>query len=443
MYHWGPIDLCVPPALLGYFPDSIMQFLVANGGGNVAGGGLYVSDSPQDTHYYGSCRVDVTLTPGTPYVDPTDNSWLAPLLGLSESEVKYVYPGIGTRLPLLNHHYMLKWSVFYSASLTGNATGGVALNFHNDIFPTLFSSMYPVYNGTGSEVGGPKIRALNTLLQNARQIILSYMAAENPIRWVAAALRAHNDIRQVLQPNTTSRDWCLFESVFVNSWSVNSRLKLPPFNPGFDNPAFLELYVPALMGGPVPLLSENIPNVMRDYPYSEMVWATKPYLAFLEGSPFVNVVGIKETMNISTTANHTFSIFKVAVRGISAFESDWKKLFQLGFISNDHPILKLLLDDSICCETNKTQLLIATVLSQLGRTATNASSSDTPEIVSLASHLSWILPFKDAVVPAWMSRSLLRFFLNRISYLWTKTESPMDFAGMSESIQHVRRGFPS
>lgn len=435
-YHWGPIDLCVAPAVLGYFPEEMMTELVEHGGKFLAGGGLYVSDKQIDTMSYGSCRLDVALTLGSPYVTVGDEGWIAELLGIEKYVEKY-YPSLGGRFPLFNYHYISVWSVFYNASLTTNVTAGKEMAFHQDVFRTMFQTMYPVYSGIGSAAGGPKITAINSLIGNLREIVLGYIGSENPLRWLAALQQSPTDILGFLQPNATSRDWDLLEKLLVDSLNSKKKIDFPNSNRTLIDEQFLTYYIPILMGGPVPLTPAGYWEVIRDHPYTDEVWATGTYLRFLETSPFVDVVSIKETMNVTTSAGEKFSLSKVLVRGISAYrESDWKKLFQSGVLPSDGPLLKLLLDDTICCASNKTQLLIIDALRAIGSKGPTVRGLS--EVVSAAFNLSWVLPFKESAVPPWISRSLARFSFNDLPYYWNPAGDHAAYSGMAEAIQHVR-----
>lgn len=417
-----------------------MAQLIANPGTSVRGGGLYVSDSLWDSIIYGACRMEVSMTTGTPYVSPSDDVWTAALLGVSTVDVKRYYSSLGRLFPLLNYHYSNDWSVFYSSDLTRRATGGTGFTYNTDLFNSLFNTMYPRYNDTWIQYDGPKLSLVNNFVQSMRQIVLSFIAAENPLRWLAAVQQSPDNYLHAIQPNASKDDWELFERVAANAWRVNRHLELPRYNDKTENAAFWEIYVPAIMGAPVPMTADSMFDVLRDYPYSEEVWATQTYLDYLETeNPFVNVVGVKETMNFTTSGNRTLSLFKVVVRGISAFqESDWKKLFQLGVFSPDHPVLKLLTDPTICCEGNKTQLLVYNALRWLGHLQIRPVTPLPEELVEFYMRLSWILPFKESVIPSWMSRSLMRLFVNRIPYMEHRMEDFGDFLGMSEAVQYVR-----
>lgn len=438
VYHWGPIELCFPPALLGYFPKELMDMLVDSGSGHKAGGGLYISDLTNDTKGWGSCRMDVRLLPGTPYVTRQDGEWIGNIIGIKK--YTYVFYGsLGSYIPFLNYNYSQGWGVFYDSILTTQARGGMDWGFHRDIYHSLYVHSYPVYSGPFNDTGDPKLEATNNLLRNFRKIVASFVASGNPLRWLAAALSSPSDIVVALEPNSTASDRDLFEGRLRDVYYAFRNSRFPVRNPDVKDPRYLEQYIPALTGAPFPLQPNEFPQVLRDYPYADEVWATRPYLRQLEKNPFVNVVGIKEAMNVTTSAGETFSIFKVSVRGISAYQNDWKKLFQTGTLPTDHPLLKLLQDETICCAANKTQLLIAAAIDvvELAKVLPSAEARQM-SVVSTVANVSWILPFKESVIPRWASHGLTRFSINRLGWRWTPFAETASSVGISEAVQYVR-----
>eukprot|EP01122_Echinamoeba_exundans_P003654 TRINITY_DN13730_c0_g1_i1.p1 TRINITY_DN13730_c0_g1~~TRINITY_DN13730_c0_g1_i1.p1 ORF type:complete len:611 (-),score=69.13 TRINITY_DN13730_c0_g1_i1:394-1998(-) len=411
MYHWGPIDLCIRPALLGYVPEDLMKFLVANGGTNVAGGGFYVADQPFGTSYYGSCRIDVHVPVGTPVTREDDDAILSQLLRTGFE--RKMMSTLGDTLPLIYYHYMLTWSVFYNYQSLSNVSSASVVHFHEDIYDTFFSRMYPAWKGPET---GPQIDAINQLVAALRRIVLSIVGSENILHWAVAFLESPQNIGSVLRPNSTMEDWRQLERYVVQAFSSNLTAK---YSPGIDKlPTFVDVYtrevLPTIIGGPTPI--EDLSAVFRDYPYSETVYASEEYLSFLQKHPLVTVVSVSLIGNFSFTKWATFntSFYEVHVRGLSAYGADWKKPFMTGFLPEDDPILKLLTNPTICCEANKTQLLIQRTLTAIATMKHNDSKFEASTEIS---YLSWLLPMKESVVPKWVSRSLVKVAVDAVSVL--------------------------
>lgn len=432
MYHWGPIDECVIPAVLGYFPEEQMKKLVSRSQDGVVGGGFYVSEFPTDTMHYGSCLTQVQVVDGTPYSSQKNISMIASII--SPKFNKNDMSTLGSAVPLMFYRYQTApWSVFYNASILTNITAGHAMHAVEDILETVLGSMYPVYRGIAT---GPKIDALNSLIANVRRLIMAVVGADNPLSFAEAFARAPDTVWETLRPNATLRDWQLLEDLLIRSRRIGSNLTYYDLAEREDD--FLNIWMPVAMGAP---LSPSLALALRDVPYSEFVYATLPYLEYLQQNPFVNIYSVEIAENVTVPFTKlVFPIYKVGVRGISAYdEADWAKMIKLGVIAGDDPLVKILSDPSVCCAANKTQLLVQSALKGVRKWLLSQKFFDETTLQQTISYLSWILPYKESVVPRWVSRSLLKYSINTVS-LVPRSEIMFEFAwmGFTESVLHVR-----
>jgi hypothetical protein len=289
---------------------------------------------------------------------------------------------------------------------------------------------------------GSQVDATNHLLAALRRIVVSVIGAENVLHWATGFVESPDNIEAALRPNSTLADWEQLEQLVARAFSSNLTAK---YSPGIDN---LQLYidtyikelVPSILGGPVPI--QDIAAVLRDYPFSETVYASEAYLAFLQKHPFVTIISSTVMGNLSFP-NYEYSFntsyFEVKLRGLSAFGADWKKPFVTGFFSEDDPLLKVLTDPTVCCEANKTQLLIQRALATIA--TQKYSIGNLPPTCDISS-LTWLLPIKESIVPKWVSRSLLKVSVDSISLLrHDRPNKKMTYLGYHDSLFHVRCTF--
>lgn len=442
MYHWGPIDECVIPAVEGRYPEDQMKYFVSMSDFGVVGGGFYVSDLDRDTIVYGSCLIEVHVLLGTPFVELANLSLIASII--NPNFTKNDMSTLGSVVPYMFHHYsqLNPWSVFYNVSVLTNVTAGNTMYASGDYLDTLYDSMYPVYRGKAT---GPKIVALNALLSNSRKITLAVLGADSPFIFADAFTRTPNTIWEALRPNASRADWKLLEDLLLRSRRIG--LNDTYANLALREHDFLNIWMPVAMGAPLGLSPSQ---ALRDVPYADFVYATAPYLEYLQQNPFVNVVSFEIVENVTVTHPKVvvFPIYKVSVRGISAYnESDWRKMVDFGLIAEDDPLVKILPDPTISNAANKTQLLIHSALKSVRKWLLAQGSFNETNLPQMLGDLLWILPYKETVVPHWISRAILKYSINWVSLVpniavpGLKVLYEFSWIGFLESVHHVRRLF--